>query len=516
MAAQSLVQLRNRILKTILLTTCFVLLALYLARPINLTAVDIGRHIKNGELILQGQTELLHRNFYSFTHPDYPFINHHWLFGVMSFGVWKWVGFTGLQVVYIAVMLAALWFFVQAARLRGHFAVTAFFTALVLPILWSRQEIRPEGISILLMGLYFYLLTKLSLGRIKPFVVFIILSLAQIVWVNTHIFFFMGPLLVAVFLWDGYARGCSVCVRHLWPLLCLTVMVNMLNPSGLEGALTPFHINKADGYMLAENQNLFFMMSRFPTNKIYPYYLLLTLLVVPGALIAGWMKGWKVNWPFMALMLFAVCAGLKAVRLMSPVGFLLVPMGAFFYGQIEGAWPRKIQDIARAVFLAGAVVLCVVFAWVLSTNLPGIGLMPEVNRSAEFFKQAGLKGPIFSNYDIGGYLIFHLAPQEKVFVDNRQEAFPPEFFKNSYVPMQEDATIWRQMDDQYKFNVIYFYRHDLTPWGQNLLINRVKDPDWVPVFVDNYTIIFIKRNADNQPLIERFELPQSMFTVQRT
>ena len=49
------ITLRNQILKIFLLFACLVLLALYLAVPINLTAVDIGRHIKNGELILSGQ-----------------------------------------------------------------------------------------------------------------------------------------------------------------------------------------------------------------------------------------------------------------------------------------------------------------------------------------------------------------------------------------------------------------------------------------------------------------------------
>ena len=144
---------------------------------------------------------------------------------------------------------------------------------------------------------------------------------------------------------------------------------------------------------------------------------------------------------------------------------------------------------------------------------PQLGLMPKVNASAEFFKQTSLKGPIFSNYDIGGYLIYHFGPQEKVFVDNRQEAFPPDFFQKIYIPMQEDSSVWRQEEVKYGFNVIYFYRHDLTPWGQDFMIARVKDPQWAPVFVDDYTIIFARRGSIDQGAIDRFELPKSMFKV---
>ncbi len=507
--------MRERVLKILLIVFLFTLFALDLARPIVLTAADIGRHVKNGELVLQGQWDVLYRNFYSFTHPDYPFINHHWLFGVMSYGVHKLVGFTGLSIAYIAVMLAALFFFLRAALLRGHFVLVLFFAFLTLPVLADRREIRPEGVSILFMGLYFYLLTKLSLARIRRWTVFIILGIAQVIWVNTHIFFFMGPLLVALFLWEGASRGCKICVRHLWPLLAFTLAANVLNPSGLAGALTPLNIFKEFGYRLAENQNIFFMMSFFPHERSYAYYLGLVIIAVAGALLAAGARGWKINAPFIALMVFAACAGIKAVRLMAPFAFFLVPLGPFFYGQVEGKWPRKAQNIVRVLLLAAAVALGIIQALDLRDKPVGVGLAPGVNASAEFFKQAGVKGPVFSNYDIGGYLIYHFYGQEPVFVDNRQEAFPPEFFKEVYVPMQENEAVWNKVDGQYKFNAVYFYRHDLTPWGQGFLVGLVKNPLWAPVFVDGYTIIFVKHNGQNQRIIDRFELPRSMFGVSR-
>ena len=47
--------------------------------------------------------------------------------------------------------------------------------------------------------------------------------------------------------------------------------------------------------------------------------------------------------------------------------------------------------------------------------------LPEINASADFFKTENIKGSIFNNYDIGGYLIFNLFPNQKLFVDNRPE-----------------------------------------------------------------------------------------------
>src|SRR5271156_5157833 len=140
--------LRNQILKAFLLLICLLLLVLHLCVPINLTAVDIGRHIKNGELLLNGNTEVLYKNFYSFTHPDYPFINHHWFFGVISFVVFRMSGFEGLSVFYILLLVLTFLLAFDSARRYSNFNVGIFCVTASFLLLISRPEIRPEGFSV--------------------------------------------------------------------------------------------------------------------------------------------------------------------------------------------------------------------------------------------------------------------------------------------------------------------------------------------------------------------------------
>ena len=113
--------LRNQFLKIFLLFVCLVLMVLYLSFPINLTAVDIGRHIKNGEMVLNGQTQVLYKNFYSFTYPDYPFINHHWFFGVIAYAIFCVSGFNGLSVFYIFLLIFAFLLAFDSARRYSNF-----------------------------------------------------------------------------------------------------------------------------------------------------------------------------------------------------------------------------------------------------------------------------------------------------------------------------------------------------------------------------------------------------------
>lgn len=502
--------LRNQALKAFLLVSCLVLFALYLCVPINLTAVDIGRHIKNGELILNGNSAVLYKNFYSFTYPEYPFINHHWFFGVISYVFFSLSGFKGLSVSYIFLLVMTYLLAFDAARRYSNAIFSILLSVAALLLAASRPEIRPEGFSVFFTALDFWLLQRFLQRRISGNMVLMCIPIIQVIWVNTHIFFFMGPVLVGLFCWQMKLAGeGKERAGLLQRLLLISVLVNLINPSGLGGMLTPLNGFKKFGYDLAENQNVFFMIHRFGDSIVYKYFLVPALVMIAGMGLCLRREGAKAL-PMVILGAFTTLAAFRAVRLFMPFGFLFIPLAAYFYAPYV-----KKAPVVLILGAASAAGLIIMFLWCRPDH-PQIGLSPGVNGSAVFFKQSGLKGPIFSNYDIGGYLIYHLGDREKVFVDNRQEAFPPDFFQKVYIPMQEDDAVWRQQEAKYGFNVIYFYRHDLTPWGQAFMIGRVRDPGWAPVFVDDYTIIFARRGGIDQGVIDRFELPKSIFRVTST
>ena len=88
-----------------------------------------------------------------------------------------------------------------------------------------------------------------------------------------------------------------------------------------------------------------------------------------------------------------------------------------------------------------------------------------------------------------------------------------DFFKDIYVPMARYEEVWKEKSEEYGLNVIYFYRKDYTQWAQPFLIERIKDPEWVPIFVDDYVLILVKDNKENREVIERFRLPPSVFVI---
>jgi hypothetical protein len=79
---------------------CLVLISLIAAamaaRLIDLSTADLGRHLANGRWVLENH-DVLYTNFYSDTHPHAPFVNHHWLSGLIFYGVHFLSGFMGLS-----------------------------------------------------------------------------------------------------------------------------------------------------------------------------------------------------------------------------------------------------------------------------------------------------------------------------------------------------------------------------------------------------------------------------------
>ncbi|MGB9637300.1 MAG: hypothetical protein ACPLY7_00700 [Microgenomates group bacterium] len=511
-----------------LLLTAFLLLfsAVLFLQKINLTTADLGRHIKNGELILQGIAleKVLGTNLYSYTYPDFPFLNHHWGSGVIFYLVHQFFGFAGISAFFLIISLVTLSLFFSVAVRKSNFS-TAFLVAVVLlPLMANRTEIRPEAFSYLFCGIFWWILDKASRSdqERESWQGLVVLPILETFWVNLHIYFFLGFVLTGVFMIEKIIKKEYKAGRNLLLTLFLCVLASLLNPAGLRGVLYPLQIFGNYGYRVLENQSVWFL------DKIIKYPASLYFKIDFGLLLLSWLIVLlrRKNFSFSNLIfsVFISYLGWTAVRNFALFGLFSLPiissnLSDFGLPRRRLGKPKEVEEVSKYFAISSLAVLIIFVLFLI--NIPfwqtkssvGFGLKEGVEKGAEFFQRQHLQGPIFNNYDNGSYLIYFLYPQERVFVDNRPEAYPKDFFEKIYIPMQENEEVWKQMEKKYNFNVIFFYRLDLTPWAQTFLINRVSDPSWSPVYVDDYSIIFAKRNEKNKEVIKKFELPKGIFTV---
>lgn len=492
-------------LKTALKLIFFTYLGLFLLAKINLVIVDLGRHITNGRVFVE-RGMVVKTNLYSYTHPDFPVITHHWGVGVIYYLVHKVAGFEGLSILNAFLAALTMFFLYRTVRDKAGFLSFAVAALLFVPLLASRKEIRPENFSYLFVAVFIFLFESYKEGRLKYKVLLPAIFLLQVLWINIHIFFVFGIMITAIYTFTFLiVKKVGV---HKWRLitpLFSVVLASLINPFGVKGLLAPFNIFQNYGYMISENQSIIFMQKRYPSFEYFFMELASVAYVVYLVYLVGKRKISTVLPRIIISGIFMVLA-LRYIRAFPLFAVAVVPLAAMV--------PKRTGKEMWAVFL-----LLLFLSFIPGSFFSpfqrgfGMGLGKDSQGSANFFKDSGLSGPVFNNYDIGSYLIYSLYPQEKVFVDNRPEAYPEEFFTEVYVPMQEDEEKWREMKERYGFNVIFFYRRDMTPWAQPFLITRLADPEWVPVYVDDFALILVRNNDLNSGLIERFRLLPEMFVV---
>lgn len=508
---------------------------LFSVQKINFLTADIGRHIKNGEIFLHSdefgisKQELLHTNLFSYTNPKFPFINHHWGSGVLAYLIFSLAGFSGLSLVYVILLLLALIFSLKISKETiendSPLPIVFLVSFFLVPLIADRMEVRPEAVSYFFISLFIFILYQFSKDRLSYKFLFI-LPFVELFWSNLHIYFIFGLFIVGIFLFESLLRLNLEKFKKLGMILGLSAIATLLTPYGFAGAIYPFTIFQNYGYLVVENQSITFLEKLSFTNPSFLWYKITLFFVLISSLLVLWKKRDKFPIALSIISLtFAVLAFL-GIRHMTVFALVSLPLLVYNFSVI---WTLVREKIPR-----DAVIICysVVIFFILISTLShfssrlawnrnwGLGLLPHSFDSSLFIKENNIEGPVFNNYDIGGNIIYNFFPQKsssiskqiKVFVDNRPEAYPKDFLQNTYIPMQENSAIWKKVDNQYNFNIIYFYRLDMTPWSQNFLLTRIDDPEWAPVYVDAQTIIFLKRNDKNKKMILQYELPRSMFT----
>ena len=506
-----------------------IFLSLFVFQKINLTTADLGRHLENGKLFLNAgnlgisRDALLHTNFFSYTSPDFPFVNHHWGSGILFYLIFLLFGFSGLSLLYGGCIILAtilLYYIFCNKSYETPLFVSFPIMLFLIPLIGERTEVRPEGLSYLFISIIIITLLYLyNTDKIHKKWLYL-LPLVSLIFVNTHIYFIFAPFIIGMFLFENLVRKDFIKVKNLAITLGLSTLALCLNPYGLTGIIYPFTMFRNYGYLIVENQSIQFLINYGIKNPNFLWWTLATILIFIASIFVLIKDRNKFPIALCGISFAFAILSFLGIRHLTLYGISLIPL-FLHYAYILYTKPteeKKLEIHITSSIILSAFMFIIIFIN-FSNRLPwdsnwGIGLLPEVNNSAEFFKTQNIKGPIFSNYDIGGYLIFHLYPEEKVFVDNRPEAYEAGFLQNEYIPMQNDTSVWEKEMHKWNFNVIYFDRNDMTSWAQKFLVTRISDPLWAPLYVDSYTIIFLKRNSQNNEIIKKYELPKNMFSVQ--
>ncbi|HEV3145323.1 MAG TPA: hypothetical protein VGZ47_15635, partial [Gemmataceae bacterium] len=204
------------ILNAVLILVVLALAFLMAATPVR--NGDFWMHLATGRQIAQQKYEF-GKDPFSYTTSGVYWANHAWLFDWALFQSHRILDGTGLVILKGLLMVGLAALLLAFRKSREHFWLAPLFTALVFVVLTPRLLLQPALVSFVLLGLALWLLWK---GYWKW------LPLVCALWVNVDSWFWLGPILVALF-WLGQRPLAGQRTIPVW-LAPICLLACLLNP----------------------------------------------------------------------------------------------------------------------------------------------------------------------------------------------------------------------------------------------------------------------------------------------
>ncbi len=482
----------------------FLVLFLGFFHPTQALNQDLGRHILTGNIILSSFS-IPSTNLYSYTYPDFPFINHHWLSEVF-FSILFAIG--GYQAIFASCLLTIIlsWGIIfSSAKKHSSWLTLAITSILYLGILFERTDLRPELFSFLFLSLFIAILYRYRENYTKS--IFLLIPL-ELLWVNSHIYFPLGVFVLVLFCLDAVVlKRKSLKQKKPLTLLLVTILtglVTLCNPHFIAGALYPFHVFQNYGYTIEENQTPFFLQSLGFVKASLPFLEIATILLFLS-LILTFKRSRLIDW---LLTIAFTYIAFSAVRNFPLFVFTTLPAFTYSFSTIFSSFSKSLTHKHIRFFRFSSCLILIIASLLMIRSLSqknefSYGVKEDAWKAVAYFKDNNLPSPIFNNFDIGSYLEFKLYPKINVFIDGRPEAYPASFIQNTYIPMQQDPHIFAEVEKKYGFQTIIFAHNDQTSWAETFSNFITHNQEWKMVYLDPTMVILVKDSSRNKTLLEK-------------
>lgn len=492
------------------LFTIILFLALFTMTVREISDPDFWWHLRAGQYMVENAT-VPHTDPFSFTAQGKEWITHEWLSEVFIYGLYRLGSFALLTVLFSAIITVA--FAITYLRSNGRPYLAGF--ALLLGALATAPTwgVRPQMLTLLLMSVFLFLLDRYTATRNIRFL--IPLPLLMILWVNLHSGYAIGIVVLAVYLFantiefittrpnsrlsfvvpasdhptfrpaDSQSPVSSLQSPAL-PLVVvfiISLVVVPLNPNGLRMFTYPFE-TLASPVMQKYIQEWF--SPDFHQTEWLPFAILV-LALLATSLVA------RARVPLAhAILLFLL--GLLAFRSVRNIPLFVLVAIPVLSAQLA-AWiplrasnaktPRPMQIIngALVAILAFVVVLRVGSVLINQSNVE----QQKFPAAAVAWIQQNRPTPnMYNSYGWGGYLIWKLYPDYKVYIDGRADVHGDAFIEN-FLDIYRAAPGWQtQLASR---NVNFVLIEPDAPLTQAL----AADPLWTNVFSDSQSVIYQKK-----------------------
>jgi len=293
-------------------------------------------------------------------------------------------------------------------------------------------------------------------------------------------------------------------LRRVFIVSGLSLAAAAMNPAGLlvvVGLLRMSHYTA--GTMEFVSPLTVYLNGFMPVMKGY-----VILLALSVCCMAAFRRFMAYHLTLLAVFLLMSLVWMRAIIFFACVAAVVLP-GVLQKVMESGRW-RIVHDFFRNRAAVAALVTMVTAGWLLLGEVAYFARyeyradvtfsVPE--GAADFLSTTDIKGRMFNEWGFGGYLIWRLYPDKKVFIDGR--ALYDDVIGDYNIIIAGGGTGRRTLDDILRsYDISYVVMPPLSPLGRiyPIVEKLIHDDSWTLIYHDHLCLIFLKLDGRNSEIV---------------
>jgi len=346
--------------------------------------------------------------------------------------------------------------------------------------------------------------------------------LIMLLWANLHGGFILGILIMVAYLaaeWTKFFTkklGTALPPRRIKLLTAtgvVAILLSLVNPNGYNviAFLIEFERGQYKELIVESMPPLTLIQAGLYSPQFLIYFVILSLCALLFIL----------NIRRAGLTDILVTGGLAAMSLtasrfipfFAPVGILMIARySADFLNRLPGT--NLLDNIVKKYQLFLYIILSIALIIAINSSdlfKQGVRENKFPSGAAKFLKENRIEGNMFNPYIWGGYLIWSLYPDYRVFIDGRgligEVFFQQVNIMEANPKKVEGIPQWKAILKAYNTDYIITYSvGNFTGRLVPLIPALLNDEEWHLVYMDNISLIFVRESDKNREVIERFGL----------
>lgn len=483
------------------------LIAVFLLTIVPLRDPDIWFHLKSGQIL--SERGLIFYDVFSNSASGRLWIPYEWLFQIAVYHFHTIFGFEAIKYLMAAIItlqIGALYAILRKIfnlDLKLTFVLCFFFMVSVFEQLTARPHI--PAYTLLLFNLflifYYYFKNKNLLWISLP---------ATIIWANLH-----GSIFLDVALFGAYASLSLINYfidkkkewiekfKTLTIYTVVTTVLTILPPLGF----TQYQLLWR--FFLERNTISRFIDEWTPLSNNPFIFFLVTITFLVSLLTFIFInfkhKSFKKSLWILPLLAFPLAAYAASRNVYLAYITFTIMLG----GGLSQLNLKQLSRPVKWLFWSAIILLTILGVWLLYLKrIPQRMYFPVY--ATQFIQQTHLKGNMFNEYGAGGYLLYHLYPEQKIFYDGRTDVY-----LCCEMPDTLTLALRKNLSDNDYQKVVYalFDKYKISyailRAEKNSVVRKIarilqNDPNWSLVFWDDDSQLFIKKDGKNDEIIKEF------------